>query len=69
MNQLKVGDVVRLKSEEDGVKMTVASVIDGEIQCIYFNQSEQKFVMTMAMPEETLMRSNMAHTDDNGFYK
>lgn len=54
MNQLKVGDVVRLKSDENGVKVTVASIDNGEIQCIYFNSLEQKFVLTPTMPEETV---------------
>lgn len=62
MNQLKFGDVVRLKSEENGIKMTVASVDEGEIQCIYFNQPEQKFILTMVMPEETVTLSTP--TDD-----
>lgn len=66
MSDLKVGDVVRLKSDENGVKMTVASVDNGEIQCIYFNGSEQKVVMTMAMPEEVVTLTNKP---DNDFYK
>lgn len=66
MNQLKVGDVVRLKSDENGVKMTVASVENGEIQCIYFNESEKKVVMTMAMPEEVVTLTNKPNED---FYR
>lgn len=66
MNQLKVGDVVRLKSDENGFKMTVASVDNGEIQCIYFNESEQKFVMTMAMSEEVVTLTNKPNED---FYR
>ena len=66
MNQLKVGDVVRLNSNENGVKMTVASVDNGEIQCIYFNESEQKVVMTMAMPEEVVTLTNNPKKD---FYR
>ena len=54
MNQLKVGDVVYLNSEKN-VPMTVASVDNGEIQCIYFSKTEQKFVQTMAIPEEALV--------------
>lgn len=53
MNDLKVGDVVYLNSDKE-IPMTVASISDGEIQCIYFNQAEQKFVQTMAMPEDAV---------------
>ncbi len=56
MSQLKAGDVVYLNSDKK-VPMTVAWVSDGEIQCIYFNESEHKFVQTMAMPEEALTLS------------
>ena len=62
MNQLKVGDVVYLNSE-NGVKMTVTSVENGEIQCIYFNSSEQKFVLTPTMPEEAVTLKS------DGYYK
>ena len=63
MSQLTVGDVVRLKSDENGFKMTVASVDNGEIQCIYFNESEQKVVLTMAMPEEVVTSINKPDED------
>ena len=66
MSDLKVGDVVYLNSDEKGVKMTVASISDGEIQCIYFNQSEQKFVQTMAMPKEAV---TLVSKPNEGFYK
>ena len=46
--------------------MTVASVDNGEIQCIYFNQAEQKFVITMAMPEEVVTLTNKPNED---FYR
>lgn len=53
MNQLKVGDVVYLNSEKD-VPMTITSISDGEIQCIYFSKTEQKFVTTTTMPQEAV---------------
>ncbi|WP_297071776.1 hypothetical protein [uncultured Duncaniella sp.] len=56
MNKLKIGDVVCLNSEKD-VQMTVMSISEGEVQCVYFNQVEQKFNLTMSMPEEVVALS------------
>lgn len=49
MNELKVGDVVYLNSE-NRVKMTVSYVGDGEIECIYYNPTTHKFETTIMMP-------------------
>lgn len=65
MSQLKVGDVVFLNSEND-VKMTVVSAEDGEIQCVYFNEVEGKFALTMPMPEDAVRSLTKPNED---FYK
>lgn len=62
MNQLNVGDVVYLNSEDD-VKMTVVAVDDTEIQCAYFNKVEAKFVLTMTLPKEAV-RQKKPRNDD-----
>ena len=63
MNQLKVGDVVYLNSEDD-VKMTIVAVDDTEIQCVYFNKVETKFVLTMALPIEAVKQKKSRDDDD-----
>ena len=49
MNELKVGDVVYLNSE-NRVKMTVSYVSNGQIECIYYNPTTHKFETTITMP-------------------
>ncbi len=49
MNELKVGDVVYLNSE-NRIKMTVSYIGDGMIECIYYNPSVNKFEATMTVP-------------------
>ena len=55
MNQLKVGDVVYLNSQ-DGVEMTVAEISDNGVECIYFNTTDRRFVRTIPMPADALTK-------------
>lgn len=49
MNDIKIGDVVYLNSE-NRVKMTVSYVGNGQIECIYYNPSTHTFETTITMP-------------------
>lgn len=55
MSDLKVGDVVWLKSQQ-GLDMTVAEITDDGVVCIYFSPSERNFVRTIPMPNGTLTK-------------
>lgn len=56
MNQLKVGDVVWLNSQQ-GLDMTVAEITDKGVVCIYFCPSERKIVQTIPLPMGTLTKA------------
>lgn len=55
MNDIKVGDVVCLKSELS-VKMTVAYIADGEAKCIYYSNREGVFQTVSCVPVATLVK-------------
>lgn len=50
MNQLKVGDVVFLNSE-NGVKMTVTEITEDGVECTYFHPETGKIMRTPPLPE------------------
>lgn len=55
MNELKVGDVVYLKSG-DSLQMIVSEITGNEIECIYFHPDEKKIVQTTKMPKEAVVK-------------
>ena len=55
MNQLKVGDVVYLKSEEK-LRMIISEISGDEIECIYFHPTEKNIVRTIPMPQEAVVK-------------
>ena len=55
MNELKIGDVVCLKSEER-LQMTISEISGDEIECIYFHPTEKKIIRTIPMPKEAVVK-------------
>lgn len=55
MNQLKVGDVVFLNSE-NGVKMTVTEISEDGVECTYFHADTGKIQHTPPLPEEAFTK-------------
>ncbi len=53
MDDIKVGDVVYLKSEPS-VKLTVAYISDGEAKCLYYRTQEGIFQTISNVPLATL---------------
>lgn len=51
MNQLKVGDVVFLNSE-NSVKMTVTEITEDGVECMYYHPETGKIMYTPTIPEE-----------------
>lgn len=49
MNDIKVGDIVHLKSEPS-VKMTIVHISEGEANCIYYRQQEGVFQPLSCIP-------------------
>lgn len=52
MNQLKVGDVVFLNSEDD-VRMTVTEITENGVECSYYHSETGKILRTPPLPEES----------------
>ena len=55
MNQLKVGDVVFLNSE-NGVKMTVTEITEDGVECVYFHPETGKIQRTPPLSEESFTK-------------
>lgn len=56
MNQLKVGGVVVLNSE-DGVKMTVTEITENGVECSYFHPETGKILHAPPLPEESYTKN------------
>ena len=55
MNELKIGDVVYLNSE-DRIKITVSYLKNGYLQGVYFNIDSKKFEHTPDLPIATVTK-------------
>lgn len=55
MNELKVGDVVYLNSE-DRMQITVSFIENGYFQGVYFNADSKKFEYTPKLPIATVTK-------------
>jgi hypothetical protein len=56
MNELKIGDVVYLNSE-DRMQITVSYISDGYLQGVYFNVDSKKIEYTPKLPIATVTKA------------